>query len=1774
MKETLEGGLNGQPIVEAPPFEIRAVIAQRVTFASHQNDVAVIYDLSICNNTDQNMDNLVLEIVSDPPVLGGRQWSIDRSLAGGEVAIHDLKISLEGGILHHLNEAMKSEIRLTLKQGEDILAEHTVPLDALARNEWGGGRYMPELLAAFVMPNDPAVSRLLKEAANILESAGREPSINGYQSKSRERVWELASAIWAAVSARGITYAVAPKGFERRGQKVRVPSEIESTGLANCLDATLLFTAALEQAGLRPIVVFTEGHAFSGVWLQPQNLPSMTVEDAMELRKAIALNELILFETTLATQNPPIPFKKAIESGSNHIAEEHEDEFVYAIDIARARNQIRPLSFAPKKSTEGGSDLTSEPSVTLPPLELDTPPSLPPVDADAADADGDEPATPVERLERWKRSLLDLSTRNRLLNLKKGPTAIPIFCPDPAKLEDDIAGGKSIKVIIPPPRDKPEEGIDPTLRKLRTGNNLDVQFAQNALSRHEIVANTDKKSLENGLVSLYRKTNSDFAEGGANTLFLALGTLRWNRLNDSRTCRAPLILLPVKLERKSARSKPRLKSHDDDPVFNLTLIEMLRQDFEIDLHGLAGDLPTDASGIDVKGIWDTVRAKIHEVSGFEVVEEVVLSNFSFAKYLMWKDLSDRTDELKQSPFVKHLIDTPREPYESGVRFMNPNEIDEKIDPKELLAPLHADSSQIVAIHASALGGDFVLEGPPGTGKSETIGNIIAHNIGMGRRVLFVSEKMAALEVVHDRLRRIGLGDFCLELHSAKAQKKAVIEQLGAAWEVRSEDSNREWDGTAEGLLKARSGLNELVAELHAPGPAGISPKTAIGRLLRFDEEHPIDLGWPKDLSAGHASTPEAHAQLVETTHSLQIAFTQLTDDDLEAFGGIKQENWSNAWQTETVDVAQQLDGATQEFKAARDGLISQLGLSPANSSVDEARALAVLAGYVPQITELNCGFAVTADAKKIMEVILEAMVELKAYRGLQFELKIAYADEHIKEKEIGEFISAWDAAEQKFWLFKLFAHSALRKAIRVHFGLSKQECKTPEADLERLRDMAAGRGRMEKLVGDISSNVPWKGLKTDFQETQKALEVGNEIRERVVRFSSFGRDLAETRSCLTKCFDEGGGVLEPDIPLRQVCDELIKVEATFTATFKKFTNLIDNAEKLDLDEITKATAGIRERAPRLNVWCAWVEARHKADSAGLGKLSEALTTGIIAPENATDAFKTAYCHWAAPLLIDSRELLRRFSSASHEDLIKTFRDLDKALAEATPERIRTLLSGKVPTKEDARSEQGYGVLVRELQKRMHHKPVRQLISEMGESFTTLTPCLMMSPLSVAQFLPPGQALFDLVVFDEASQITVPDAIGAIARGKNCIIVGDPKQMPPTRFFERGAEDNAYEDQNDLESILDEALSARVPHHRLTGHYRSKHESLIRFSNRYYYGGKLVTFPASDTRETVVTMRRVKDGVYDKGESRTNRIEAEAVVSEVVDRLRDPRRNKLSIGIVTFNSDQQRLIEDLLDHERRGEPELERFFGGGTEKSVFVKNLETVQGNQRDVILLSVGYGPTESGGETMSMNFGPLNRDGGERRLNVAITRATTEIVVFASFDPSMIDLQRTSATAVRDFKHYLDFADRGSVALGEAILSDGGLDSYDSDFEEFVASGLRRKGWTVRTQVGVSKFRIDLGIVHPDAPGRFLAGVECDGATYHSSPSARDRDRIRQIILEQLGWTMRRVWSTDFFNDRQGRLDRLHEDLEKLLETDRKNHEDSSGDSMPGAAPADEQFL
>jgi very-short-patch-repair endonuclease len=584
----------------------------------------------------------------------------------------------------------------------------------------------------------------------------------------------------------------------------------------------------------------------------------------------------------------------------------------------------------------------------------------------------------------------------------------------------------------------------------------------------------------------------------------------------------------------------------------------------------------------------------------------------------------------------------------------------------------------------------------------------------------------------------------------------------------------------------------------------------------------------------------------------------------------------------------------------------------------------------------------------------------------------------------------------------------------------------------------------------------------------------------------------------------------------------------------------------DVAQLKSRVEAIMASEHKLNAWCAWRKVSHQAMALGLSPIVAGLTNGGLTPSEVRRAFETNYCRWWLNAVVDSEHVIRSFVSAEHERRISDFRALDKRFVDLTKTWLRANLCKGLPAPDDVKRSSEWGFLKHEITKKRAHKPLRELMSNIPTALTKLTPCLLMSPLSIAQYLAADAEPFDVVVFDEASQIPVWDAIGAIARGKQVVMVGDPKQLPPTNFFDRAESSLDDEDvEGDMESILDECMGASLPTLNLDWHYRSRNESLIAFSNHRYYGGRLVTFPSPVTEDRAVSFHYV-NGTYEKGGARVNKAEAKALVADIVKRLKSPgfKESKLTIGVVTFNTEQQKLIEDLLDEERRQDPGLEPYFAESELEPLFVKNLESVQGDERDIMYFSITFGPDGSG--AVSMNFGPMNRTGGERRLNVAITRARHELRVFSTLRGDQMDLSRTQAIGVRDLKHFLEFAERGSRALFESTA--GSLGGFESPFEEAVAGALASRGWMLHTQVGASAFRVDLAVVHPDAPGAYLAGIECDGATYHRSATARDRDMLREHVLRGLGWEILRIWSTDWWVDAKGTLDRVCTQLDELL--------------------------
>jgi hypothetical protein len=1736
------GGIVSVPLTFTPQ------LARWVSLASTHNGLPILRELTAELTGPISVTGLEIKLTSNPAFTHPAILRLDRLDPTGPRLLEAPKIHPNHSFLAGLTEAVEGHFIIEASAEGYATTSLSVPLRLLPAEQWEGLSDIPELLAAHVQPNHPVVGQILSVASTLLKSQNL--ALSGYQQGSRELVGRQVAAIYSAVRQHDFAYVNPPASFHAKGQRVRLPDQIQRERMATCLDLAVLFAGCLEQSGLHPLILLGENHAWVGCWMdEGSSCTSPVDDDGQNLRKRLAIGELLSIEVTLLTNKATL-FTAAQAAGRVHL--DNEKSFQAAVDIRLARQSgIRPIPVRVDGRFDVPTDLVPEASNSLEEVEIIDPSAPSEIDGEA------EPLN--RRLERWKRKLLDLTLRNRLINFKETAKTLRILGSNLASLEDALADQKAFGFDVNPRFDQQKDPS--TGRTLPTEVALErlIALTNAALTRNKVVvALDDKEKLVTRLTEFYRNARTAEEESGVSPLYLALGILEWTETERSTSInRAPLLLVPVSLDRSSVRaglSGFTLISRDEDTRINPTLLEKLRKDFGI-AFDIADAPPADDSGVDVNKVFSDFRHLVVNRKGWEVKEEIWLGEFSFKKLLMWRDLQEREAILRSHPLVLQMLEHPNTPMASQGAFPEPRELDAKCPPSEVFTPLLADSSQLAAVQAAAEGKSFVLEGPPGTGKSQTITNLIAHCMAHGKTILFVSEKKAALDVVRKRLDDVGLGAYCLEVHSDKARKAEIVEQMRAPLVPVQAPSKSRWPETTRALNIARQKLNEYVEALHRSYPCGLSIYESTGWLCGHAGLTPIQLEWADPNQWQLPALSELRALVTE----MQPVLEQLGDLASHAFQGSLLEDSSPAIERASRDAANMARQALIDFDSSAGRVASRLGIT----SVDLSRLELQLLDQLIQM------LLASKDLPPSVGTLLGEPARMGTIRSCAGLIKQRQDNERALSKHLApSFLSGdWGRLEmlqresrESWWPKSWLRKRSLSASLRPHLRDPKTESHVLEGLTEAVARARLIRNLDQKLeTHDVELTTClgewWQGIKTS---PELLLKVVNWMETLQAQLAKLSRQDAKrmvtlvdkTRALLELGFGEirHGGLLR---------NELVSVAETSGASNRALHEVlstihigalpVSDGSPEYFSQTFRWLESIREAlaSDQLRFWAAWRRIRSKWQSSGLSALLKYVEGGGPVTQ-ILGVFDASVHQWLVEEGLSRSDRLKNFIGHSHNQLIREFCRLDKDYINLVSSAAAKRVDSQIPRVGlDNKIDQEYSLLHRELNKKARHRPLRKLFAGMPGLMTKMKPCLLMSPLSVAQHLDAEFPPFDLVVFDEASQIPVWDAIGAIARAKQAIIVGDPKQMPPTSFFTRDDSDDedTPEMTEELESILDETMTT-LPVRRLEWHYRSRYESLITFSNRRYYDGKLVTFPSPVANDRAVSLHRI-DGIYGRGTSRTNRKEADAVVEFVIAHLRGAQTQKQSIGIVTFNVQQQQLIDDLLDSARREDPGLEEHFARGVGKEeVFIKNLENVQGDERDVIVFSTTFGLDDVG--KMSIHFGPINGASGPRRLNVAITRSRLAMHVFTSISPERLDTSRTTSVGVRHLKEFLDYAERGIDALRQSNTLLG--DDPESPFEEAVASALRSKGWDVHHQIGCGGYRIDMGIVHPGAPGTYLAGVECDGASYHSGATARDRDRLRQSKLEELGWTLHRIWSTEWWRRPREEIARLHALLEKQV--------------------------
>jgi very-short-patch-repair endonuclease len=1269
----------------------------------------------------------------------------------------------------------------------------------------------------------------------------------------------------------------------------------------------------------------------------------------------------------------------------------------------------------------------------------------------------------------------------------------------------------------------------------------------------ELQCHTTPEGLDVTLRRLAELQRTSLEEQGVNTLYLALGFLHYKEAPQAETAlRAPLVLVPVMLERASARSGYRLILGDDEPVINPSLVEYLRRVHQLTSVPTIPEPGDDPSSLDLLPFFAAMSAEVATARGWKVTEEIALATFAFQKLVIYKDLQAHEELFQKHQLVRRVVLKEVEPAHDLPPEVRALDLDQDYPPEATFQVLDADSSQLRAIAAVSRGHDLVIHGPPGTGKSQTITNLVADALGSGKRVLFVSEKMAALEVVHRRLSETKLGEFCFELHSTKARKGEVIEDLKRTLDASGAPAT----GTTQSkdaLAKTRSHLNAYARELHTVRTA--LQCTAYRALGEFASTFTAPrVAFPADPTA--LTVKES----LELTEKLSRAETLGRD-----VAPVAENGWRDAHLTTfSEDLAEQIGAALEEarlhartFVAQAAGFGGTFGL-PTPATLESAATLSAPADYLASGPGVPAFVLRDRRWASPLPDVMELLALGRQCTALEQRLRSRYRHEDLDGVDRDEVRYAETKLSGTFGFLALLdgRYRAIRRrwqAMRLPgtmVSMLDQAADLKQAPKwQRDRQALANHGEAGAWFG-----AAWRGPASDWADLEARVAWVQQFHHLAEQYSPLGEvayQLAE----------QGGA----GHPLPQA---LRTTAAGLRDALSRLQVMLQWPEGHLISEPVLAVAGRldelhrdRQRGP---AWVTFVRAINALADTPAAPMTEAAFVGRIPVQELGRAFRRAlYSTWL-DRVVPTVTVLADFSTAVHEDARRAFQQLDARLLVENQATLVTKLREMAQSRYASSKSVHRAFLQKEFAKQRRHRPLRVTFREAAEAVAALKPCFLMSPMSVSQFLTPELA-FDLVIFDEASQLPTEDAIAAICRGQRLVVVGDPKQLPPTNFFavQVGASNTTVDEDGEpvleeTESVLEEFQGVGLHQAYLEWHYRSAHESLIQFSNERFYGNRLVVFPAAAAEgpECGLKFEYLPDGRYEG--AGLNLVEARRVAAAVIEHFRT--RSQETLGVGTFNLRQQLAILDELERYRREDPTLEPYFDRALHEPFFVKNLENIQGDERDVIFLSITYGKQADG--RLRYNFGPLNREQGWRRLNVLVSRARRRMRVFSSLRAADINPTAVATQGAALLSDFLRFAETGKLQ----VTSTATASEAESPFELEVGEVLQGMGYLIDRQLGVGPYRIDFGVRHGERPGRYLAGVECDGAAYHSAPCARDRDRLRQQVLERRGWTILRVWSTDWFRDRTGTLDRLRRTL-AALHTQLKE-EDRQRDQAAPPAP------
>lgn len=1440
------------------------------------------------------------------------------------------------------------------------------------------------------------------------------------------------------------------------------------------------------------------------------------------------------------------------------------------------------------------------------------------------------------KFDLWKKNLLDLSRRNKMVFYKpKNKRSIELIKTPMHELFDHLViQNKSVRFIEVfqalsknQMAEMAEEELNEYLEQLPGLHGSAIENRATSLPSNHVITNLDDEQLEKNIKNVIKNNNHSIKERGINILYIAFGLLNWFDPVTNSEAHSPLIFVPVTISRKNILNRYEMRITDDE----LNINESLLQKFRLSVGAEFPEIPEFPDEFNIETLSEylqEVSDLIRDQKDWFVEERCFIGLFSFSKISLYKDL-----EKHESALINHELI-------SAIAGKTNLQIDHNLissisdlqtAPIDYYTILDSDSSQLTAIDYAKNGISMVIHGPPGTGKSQTIANIIAEFLAANKRVLFVAQKAVALDQVKKRLDDNLLGEFCLEVHSHKSNKSEVLSQIMRTIQASIEPQEIDLS-IFDNINHIRNRLNSYASEINEEMTSlSDSLYQKVGEYSSLMQVPLIDV----EIDSTHELNKDDLFRINDYLVQLNAHKTMFMADDDGTWDELGINNYEMMQPKKTIKFLSKLYENIVEFSDLNVDISNKINMEePSWRNIAELHKISRnLRDSILLFSKLNDEFL--RDYEDIFKVDVYNNDELRlVFEDIKFyytaissfikskeDLLINYQlfdlDDIERIQRIHEFLQIYledslsiNAAENRDFLdnkyqgfFKIFK-SGYRNLVKT--------MKAAREDYES--------ENLSQYLDEIAE------FQTDFIN-KEVIENPNGLADKIEQMLATAEELLEFKKSLNEIVEIRGDTLGDIMKLGkiQLIQSLVSLVTRWITSLNQIESLeltyskIRNKPTRYLNDIisTKFIGQIENLVIQLERWNqiytelksqiiefkdnfskrvlnlnSFFEAEFVDFLGSLVANRDELETHLIVVNiksnlsnlinplfldkikkrkyikyNFAELFQKAYLHTWITEVVQQLSSVTGFNSDHHLDTIDQFIKLDmesfkinqyrliKQLFSSKEEMAGSVLASTVQSSELSKLKQ-------EMLKKRNIKPLRTIFSETKNLLTLVKPVFMMSPLSVANYLP-GEVFsgfFDVVIFDEASQVLPEDAVGSIFRGKQLIVVGDEKQMPPTRFFVGAViDDDETDDVYQLESILDEVIGIGLPEINLNWHYRSRKEGLIAFSNKNFYDDNLNTFPdlLKDPQvdaEDVGLLPAIEfikvDGVYDAGKTRKNRIEAEAIAEAVVNHFLEyaNQEKQYSLGIVAFSEAQADAISNAIERLYQQNPLLESITQGINNEDLFIKNLENVQGDERDFIFFSIGYGPTKSG--KMGLNFGPINKEDGHRRLNVAITRARYHIKIFCSFNPGEVNLSSSKSKGLRLLFDYLIYARTESTLESSSTLSQM---KRKDNLVDSIAEKLMQDSIDTVKFWGKGGYRIDLAVVDPEFPEKFILAIETDGGSYGKTSKSRDRERIRHQVLVGLGWSIYHIWTMNWFKDPQNEIEKIKQLINQIIEERRQ---------------------